>query len=256
MFPYAARDLFGIEGFDIPWYGIWVAAGVIAALAVFGIYSAKAGTPRRDSEFFYFDSLLSIAAGFLSAGVFQGLFDYIADPSAGFSITGGITFLGGLAGGAACFLLVYILLRKKTGADIRNVLPTVPCAVALGHALGRIGCFFAGCCYGMPTDSPLGVRFPGMTEKVLPTQLFEAVFLFVLFAVLSVMLLRFRSKSTLQVYLISYGIFRFLIEFLRGDDRGSFIGPLSPSQTLSAVAIAAGSAMIIIPLLKKRRNGQ
>lgn len=111
----------------------------------------------------------------------------------------------------------------------------------------------AGCCYGVETKAWFGIKFPGMINKVIPIQLFEAVFLFILFGVLFSMLYKKREKYTISTYLISYGIWRFFIEYLRGDDRGSFIGNLSPSQFWSIIMVLAGIIYIIV-LLKKKKD--
>ena len=121
-------------------------------------------------------------------------------------------------------------------------MPVIPCMITIGHAFGRIGCFFAGCCYGKPTDSIFGVQFPGAyferLGKVHPTQLYEAAFLFVLFGVLSWLLLKKKFQYTMTVYLAAYGVFRFLIEYLRYDDRGQLVSFMSPSQVWSMLFIA------------------
>ena len=117
----------------------------------------------------------------------------------------------------------------------------MPCCITVAHAFGRIGCFFAGCCYGRETDSVLGVHFKYVSGNRLPTQLFEAAFLFLLFAVLTLLVLKWKCPYTMSVYLVAYGIFRFIIEFFRGDDRGQiFGGALSPSQVGSIVYLLLG----------------
>ena len=103
----------------------------------------------------------------------------------------------------------------------------------IAHAFGRIGCFLAGCCYGKETDSWIGVQFPHLHEKVIPTQLIESGFLFLLTGILLVLILVFNFKYTFIVYLGAYSVFRFIIEFFRGDPRGNFLGIFSPSQVWS-----------------------
>ena len=116
----------------------------------------------------------------------------------------------------------------------------------LGHAFGRIGCFFAGCCYGKETDFFLGIYYSEAGTVVHPTQLYEAAFLLTAFIVFFFFIKKYHTES----YLISYGIFRILIELLRGDDRGaSPFGFLTPSQFMSLVMITGG---ILIFFLRKR----
>ena len=94
----------------------------------------------------------------------------------GFHLNGGLTFIGGLIGGTLCFLTIYLFFRKKYTTRLYRMTSILPCCILIAHAFGRIGCFFAGCCYGKETDSFLGVQFPQLSHPVYPTQLYEAVF--------------------------------------------------------------------------------
>ena len=82
-----------------------------------------------------------------------------------------------------------------------------------------------------------------------PTQLYEAAFLFLLFALASYLLLKKKFWGNMSLYLICYGIFRFLIEFIRDDERGKLIGKLTPSQFWSLIMIALGA--VLIPIMYK-----
>ena len=106
---------------------------------------------------------------------------------------------------------------------------------------------------GKPTDSWMGVTFPGMSEKVYPTNLMEAIFLFILAGELIFLALKIDFEYNFVDYLISYGIFRFLIEYLRGDHRGSFVPGISPSQfwSLGLIAIGIGMGIYIYITNKK-----
>ncbi|OQX88164.1 MAG: hypothetical protein B6D55_01260 [Candidatus Omnitrophica bacterium 4484_70.2] len=119
----------------------------------------------------------------------------------------------------------------------------------LGHSLGRWGCFFNGCCYGKPTTSWIGVKFPPdspagiLGEKVIPTQLISLFFLLVIFFILLNLRKRKKFKGEIFLsYLILYGIFRFIIEFFRGDPRG-YIFIFSTSQFISLIVVAIGISM-------------
>ena len=87
---------------------------------------------------------------------------------------------------------------------------------------------------------------------MLPTQLYEAAFLFIMFGVCSYLVMKKDFKHNLSLYLISYGIFRFLLEFIRGDDRGQFIAGITPSQFWSIVMIVAG--ILVFFILKGKTN--
>lgn len=227
---------------NVHMYGIMIAVGLLSAFLIISLYSKYLSIDQKLSDFVFYDGVFSVLVGFGSASLFQSLYNFLENPSKGFKLGGGITFIGGLIGGAAFFLVVYFILRKKLKINLLEILPVIPCAITIGHAFGRVGCFFAGCCYGKQTDSIFGVVFPEHTSlgKVHPTQLYEAAFLFILFGILSYLLLAKKYKYTMSVYLIAYGTFRFLLEFLRGDDRGSFLGILSPSQFWSAIMILIG----------------
>jgi len=127
-------------------------------------------------------------------------------------------------------------------------------AGALGHAVGRLGCFFNGCCHGRPTASSWAVTFtspmadmdPALLGVALhPVQLYEAAGELLLAAlIIGVVLPRVRRKLWRQgtgffLYTGGYSLLRFCVEFLRGDDRGRLLPGLSPSQWVSAAAFAA-----------------
>lgn len=181
---------------------------------------------------------------------------------------GGLMFYGGLILAIVVFV-VWCVVRKEKTFDLADLLATV---IPLGHAFGRIGCFFFGCCYGRASESAFAVCFPrfspawheqvtkGLLQPsaacslpVLPTQLFEAAALLVLFVFL---FLRYRriifpstsasaSPSTynLSFYLVGYAVIRFGIEYLRGDPRAA-IGPFSISQTISIGMFACGLVIL------------
>ncbi len=234
--------------------------GVLSALVTFRIYADKKGVSAKVLNSCLLFFVLSIVVGYFFAVLFQAIYRFTA--TGHFALNGqtGMTFYGGFIGGAATFCALYFTLGKKLCgkeavlSEWQGVFYSAACAVALGHAFGRMGCFFAGCCYGRKTQSFLGIYFPSLGRKVLPTQLFEAGFLFLLFGVLSVLL--FRTKvNTLSVYAIAYGVFRFIIEFFRADDRGaSFIPWLSPSQCWAIFLVLAGLALLLFPVVRKKRK--
>lgn len=231
---------------SIHMYGVMIAVGILLAFAVLFLYGKKIGLKERFIDFIYYTLIVSIAVGFFSAAVFQGLYNYIEDPAGGFDLGGGITFIGGLIGGALTFLLVYFIFRKKLKGKLYDAISLMPCCILIGHALGRVGCFFAGCCYGKATDSFLGVQFPEIAGKVHPTMLYEAAFLFIMFAVCSYLLLKKNFRHNMSLYLVTYGIFRFFIEFVRDDHRGQLLGFISPSQFWSILMVGLGVGLYFL----------
>ncbi len=212
-------------------YGLCIAIGLVFCFIVLRFCSQRMHIDEKFAEFVEMDGYISILAGFGSAMLFQSFYDFIENPKNGFHFTTSITFIGGLLGGTIVFFLIYFLYgRKKYGAKFIEIQSILPCCILIAHCFGRIGCFFAGCCYGKETDSFIGVKFPDLIHKVYPTQLFEATFLFLLFILCLYLVVKKNFKYTFSIYLSCYGIFRFLIEFIRGDHRGKFIGSISPSQ--------------------------
>ncbi len=227
-------------------YGLMIAVGILAAFGLLFYYGKKKKVEAKFIDFLFYDAIAAIAIGFGSAAVFQATYNYIENPEAGFDLGGGITFLGGFIGGAIAFLVIYFLFRRKFKTRLSDVISFIPCCILIGHAFGRIGCFFAGCCYGKETNSIWGVQFPKLDHKVYPTQLYEAIFLFALFAVCFYLVWRKNFKHNLSVYFIAYGIFRFCIEFLRGDDRGQLLGFLTPSQFWAIGMVVIGIAVFFL----------
>ncbi len=227
-------------------YGLMIAVGILACFGVLFHYGKKRKVNESFIDFVFYNGIASIIVGFGSAALFQATYNYIDDPDAGFKF-GGITFIGGLIGGIACFLIVYFSLRKKLKGRVVDIVSVAPCCILIAHAFGRVGCFFAGCCYGKETNNWLGVQFPDLPHKVYPAQLYEAIFLFALFAVCYILLWKWKFKYNLSLYLVAYGIFRFLIEFLRDDARGQFIVKwLSPSQFWSVLMVVGGVAVYFL----------
>lgn len=184
--------------------------------------------------------------GLVFAILFQNLYDYIESPNT-YQFSFSMTFIGGLIGGVATFILFNFFVVKKEDKEVfRKILVIAPCAITGAHFFGRIGCFFNGCCYGISSDSWLAVQFPQLETKVLPTQLFEALFLLILTILLGFLAFKKNFIYNFDIYLISYAIFRFLIEYIRGDDRGNFIGSLSPSQFWSIILLILGIGLIFL----------
>lgn len=244
-------------------YGIMIAIGILCCFIVLFVFTKKKNIESRFVDFIFYDGIGAIMFGFFTAALYQGIYNYIENPSGGFSLNGGITFIGGLIGGAVFFLGVYFLLRKRYKTRLTDVLSLLPCCILIAHAFGRVGCFFAGCCYGKETSSFLGVSFPKNSlyygydgTPVYPTQLYEAAFLFILFGVCLYLYMKKNFQHNLSLYLVCYGIFRFLIEYLRGDDRGAFIAGLSPSQaqSLLMIAIGVGFYFVFKKVLEKRQK--
>lgn len=252
--------IFTIFGQGIYLYGICMAVGIIACFGflVFTMWKKKFNDASSDTILFI--GIFGTAFGIFAAMLFQSVYNYIGDPSAGFRL-GGMTFIGGLIGGVVSFLGVYNLfvyvVRPRIGkalfktdmnATLTDALPFIPIGITIAHAFGRLGCFFGGCCYGKVTDAWYGLPCAaGTSANVVPTQLFEMIFLVLLGAVMSILYFKFRFNYNFALYAIAYGIWRFLLEYVRGDERGQFLGTvLTPSQFWCIIMVLVGIGYIFL----------
>lgn len=154
-----------------------------------------------------------------------------------FWLGGGFVFYGGFLGG-----LFYLLILRsfKFPLTLETLWAMVP-ALTIGHAVGRFGCFLAGCCYGKETNLFWGIYLH--EAKRHPTQLLE----FVLLLTLGIYLLKSKRPKIelVSLYLVSYGVMRLFIESLRGDlIRGNW-GVFTPSQWISLILITSGIAVFL-----------
>lgn len=238
---------------NVHMYGVMIAVGVLCCFITLFVLAKVLKIDEKFVDFVYYNGIASIALGFGAATLFQSFYNYLDNPEAGFQI-GGMTFLGGLIGGVSTFLIVYAIFYKKFKVVLFDFLSVVPPLILIAHAFGRMGCFFAGCCYGK-VDYEHGMKFPEIAQPVLPTMLYEAIFLFIMFAICMVLLIVFKFDYNMPLYLATYGIFRFVIEYFRGDDRGSFIGSMSPSQFWSIVMVVLAGALFAYMFWRNKKRG-
>ncbi len=246
-------------------YGICMALGIISCFGFLMYTMWKKNFNDEATDKILLIGVFGTGFGILSAALFQGLYNYIDNPAGGFSLSG-MTFIGGLIGGVLSFLGVYWLyiyviaprtkiklLQNNMNATLTDALPFIPIGIAIAHAFGRLGCFFGGCCYGMEADWGLycagsysnGIYSQG--PKVVPLQLFEMSFLIVLAVVMAVLYFKVKFNYNFGLYAVAYGVWRFCIEFARGDERGQFIGTaLSPSQFWSIIMVIVGAGYFFL----------
>lgn len=247
-------------------YSVCIAVGLIVGAVVFRLLCKKLKMSDKSYDFYSFLAILTVVVGFLFAYIFQDVYNVLAGKGSnivsdtkdlfagkGFKMSGGITFMGGLIGGAAFFIVCTLLHKDKS---VRSEFPLVADIAApvilVAHGFGRIGCFFGGCCYGKVTDSVFGINYPvdGVWQPRFPTQLYEALFCFIAFAVFTVILLKTEKRGLLiALYAAAYSVFRFLVEFLRDDYRGGADIGISPSQIQSIVLIFAAVAYAYLKVL-------
>lgn len=259
------QPLFTMGSLEVYLYGICMALGIISCFGFLMYTMWKKNFNDEATDKILLIGVFGTGFGILSAALFQGLYNYIDNPAGGFSLSG-MTFIGGLIGGVLSFLGVYWLyiyviaprtriklLQNNMNATLTDALPFIPIGIAIAHAFGRLGCFFGGCCYGMEADWGLycagsysnGIYSQG--PKVVPLQLFEMSFLIVLAVVMAVLYFKVKFNYNFGLYAVAYGVWRFCIEFARGDERGQFIGTaLSPSQFWSIIMIIVGAGYFFL----------
>lgn len=247
MFP----ELFRIGGLAIHTYGLMIAIGIILALVVVKKECQRLGVNGDKVVDILF---WGIWAGIIGSRVFYILYfpeEFKNNFIEVFKIwKGGLVFHGGLI--AAVPVVIYLF--KKNNIPVTKTLDAVGLGIPLAHFFGRLGCFFAGCCYGEICYFPWAIRFTHpltIAPKNLPlhpTQLYEAFLNLLLFIVL--FSLRKKIKKTgmmFGIYLIGYGSIRFFVELFRGDPRGIYLN-FSTAQWISFAFVIGG----IFFLVKKR----
>ena len=253
MYPYSI--IFGID-----LYTVFLCIGIIGAIVVFRLFSDRIKMNWRVQNFCILVAFVSIVIGYLSAVFFQALYDI--ESRGGFIIDSstGATFYGGLIGGAGCFIALYFGIgsfwfKDKVHIDSFFSLADIAAAsIAIAHGFGRIGCLMAGCCHGKIVDAWYSVYMPAINAKAVPLQLYEALFLFALFGFFTFRVFTRRSCN-LPLYMAIYGVWRFVIEYFRTDDRGSTVVDfLSPSQFIAVLMIIGSVALFFgqRAIMKKR----
>ena len=232
--------------FAIYSYGLMLAiAVVVCSWLLARDAQQKLGTK---SDVIYDLVFWTVVGGLLGARLFFILLNlpmYLNDPLEIVRIqNGGLCWQGGLAGGAAAGLWFV----RRQGLPVLKMLDLAAPYLALGQAIGRVGCFFNGCCYGKPW--PHGIYFPVHDAVLHPTQLYESVGLLIVFLILR----HFQKISKISgevfvAYLLFASILRFLNEFFRADHAETFFG-LSIFQMACLVIIAV--AIFIHSRLNRR----
>lgn len=234
--------LFKIGPITIYTYGFFVFLGVLLG---YFVCLKEAEKQKIDKNLFSDILFWVIIFSFAGARIFYILVewkDFLKYPKEIIFNRGGFVFYGGVTAG---FISGYFLTKKKK-INFLKFADIITLSLPLGHALGRAGCFFYGCCYGRPTDSFIGILFPPdspagyLDKKVIPTQLIESFFLLLIFFALIFLKNRKKFDGRISIYyIILYGILRFIIEFFRDDPRGQIFF-LSTSQFIAVIFITLG----------------
>jgi phosphatidylglycerol:prolipoprotein diacylglycerol transferase len=232
MYPVLMR----IGDFEITSFGVLVAVGALVGIWIFGRELRRSGLPTDGTD----AALVGVIGGLLGAKLLWTLeFSREAPVTDLLFSRGGLSWFGGLTGGVGTGLW---MLRRRRVPVVPALAAATP-ALAIGHAIGRIGCFMVGDDYGRPSSLPWAVAFPqGLpptSVPVHPTQLYEAVAL----AGVAWALIRWRREGVADTpiigrYLVLAGSIRFAIEFIRVNQR--VVGPLTVAQLIALSLVVAG----------------
>lgn len=251
----------------VPDYRVCYMLMAISAIAFSTFLASKSGLPVLR---FYVVLVLTGLSSFIAARIFFEAHHYNPGMNLESMLTGnGTESTGAYTGG----ILGAFLFLKFFKINYLKAFDAIAPAIALCLFFGRLGCFMDGCCFGKITSLPWGISFPQNSPAYLmqlnqgvidtsydhslpvhPTQVYEMLFGLLLFIIL---IFSRKLKNTpglgLVIYFICYAVFRFVIEFLRGDDRGILVG-LSLPQIFSILIFFAGQIFVAFVVFKKRTS--
>ncbi|OLE55946.1 MAG: prolipoprotein diacylglyceryl transferase [Acidobacteria bacterium 13_1_20CM_3_53_8] len=259
-------ELFHIGNFPVNTYGVLLALAFLSALLIAARLAHRDGLPR---ERVYDLGLWMLLAALVGSKVLMLWTEplYREHPlqliSLDFLRSGGV-FYGGFIGAVTVgyFLICHYGLPWWKTAD------AFAPGIALGQAIGRQGCFAAGCCWGKPTTMPWGVKFTELGHEITgvpvdarlhPTQLYESFATLLIFFFLLWLHRKKRfSGQVILFYAILYSIARFTIEFFRDDPRGDILGltSLTALSTSQIISLIVGIAAIVILVVRWRRASE
>lgn len=265
-------DFISIGPLQIHSYGVMMALGFMAGLGNWILLGRREGHTAQFCTDLMFWVIVSGIVGARLAYVLENWTVYAADPLSIIRVDqGGLIFYGGFIAAAAAV----VMFGRRNRIPAASLFDFVVTSVPLSHALGRIGCFLNGCCFGSCTASAPHVQFPqhsipwysqlraGIIEShaawskpVHPVQLYEAAFNLVVYGLLVWLFRRkLRPGMVAGIYLVLYAIGRFSLEFMRGD-RGERLAvqQLSIGQFVSLLVLAAGVVILAVIHHKERKE--
>lgn len=232
--------LITIDSFSIHTYGVFVVIGFLAGIALAMREARRIGDDPAMILDLSFYILIWAIVGSRIFYIFMNYQDYSGHLLEVVKLwKGGLAFQGGLL--ASGLTLVWYVRKHKT--SLKRLADILAPSAAIGQAFGRMGCFFAGCCYGKETHVPWAITFnhPESLAPIgiplHPTQLYHAFSLFLIFLILTGVAKVKRSEGQVAwVYLLLHSVQRFIIELFRGDTRKWLFSDLvTPTQSLSII---------------------
>jgi phosphatidylglycerol:prolipoprotein diacylglycerol transferase len=241
--------------FQLPSYGVLLATAVIIALWTLRRRADRAGMDGTHLVDFGLWLVIWALIGAKLLLILVELPRYLRDPA---SILGTIRAGGVFLGGFIAAVLAAIVLLRRYKLPALSSFDVLSPSLALGHAIGRIGCLLAGCCWGAACDLPWAITYTSplaaerlgtpLHQPLHPFPLYSSLFNFGLYAVLAASYRRRPAAGRVfATYLVLYGIGRFLLEWTRGDALRGFVfgGALSTSQLISIVLMIIGTGLHI-----------
>ncbi|MBR4719363.1 MAG: prolipoprotein diacylglyceryl transferase [Lachnospiraceae bacterium] len=229
-----AIDLFTVGPFTVHGYGLMIGIGFVLAVLIGGYRTKKLGLSEDDFTNISICVLLFGWMGGKIMFIIVNFRQFLISPMSTLGSEGFVVYGGIITGILSIF--VYCKIKKLSFLTYMDMMAP---AVAINQGLGRVGCFMAGCCYGKPTDSWFGVVFPENSLapagiRLIPTQLISALFdiLLAVFLILITRKVKYRGMVS-GIYLLMYGVGRFIIEIFRDDKDRGMVGILSTSQFIS-----------------------
>lgn len=230
--------LLRLGSLEIHTYGVLVALGFVAGISLAQYRARREGIPpERIGDL----GVWLIVSAMLGAKLFHIIFfwnDFLAGwrESGLASVRAGFVFFGGFVGAT----LTGVLYARRKGLALAKLADVFAPALALGHAFGRLGCFFEGCCYGKTCSLPWAVKYPPphllAHVPVHPTQLYEAAGNLAIFVWLALHRKKFDGEVW-WLYMLAYGALRFVIEFFRGDYAARYLGIFSSAQFIAVILV-------------------
>jgi phosphatidylglycerol:prolipoprotein diacylglycerol transferase len=222
--------LFSLGRVDVPSYGVFMALALATGMLVYYREAAKCRALSENTFYILIAGLIGGAFGAKLPVLVQYWHEIVSGRNGWGLLISGRSIVGGLAGGAVSVILV----KRALHIHERRGNLFAP-AIALGVAVGRIGCFLRGCCYGTPTSLPWGTDFGDGIPRH-PTQLYEGLFMLGMFGALTALKHKVTEPGALfRILMVAYFSFRFVSEFIRVE--GSAWWGLTFFQWISLVIV-------------------
>lgn len=249
--------LIDLGGFFLPTYGVMVALAFLAGLWSTNKLAARAGLPiQKIQDLVIYCAITGLAGAKLMMFIFDWEY-YSRNPAEIFSLST-LRAAGVYQGGFLVALIFAIYYMRRNGLPILKTMDCFAPGISLGHALGRLGCYAAGCCYGVLCERPWAVRFTNPEVKEFsnvplnvplhPTQIYELIGDLMIFGILFKLYdPNKRAGGIFGLYLILYSLLRFGVEFFRHHDQLPMFEsiPLAHTQWISLITLLLGAWLLL-----------